>query len=90
MKNWTMQDITNATNIGTIELESGNYFEVFQTQDALVFGNFSNTGLIQSGYMQLDSYLSLDDNLQELVQELETYYQDGKGFTTDLVTNDRM
>lgn len=90
MKNWTTQDTAQATALGTIELETGNYFEVLLTQESLVFGNYSNVGLLQSGYMPLDSYFSLDENLQELVQELETYYRDGKEFTTNLVTNDRM
>ena len=90
MKNWTVQDITNAITLGTIELESGNYFEVLQTRDSLVFGNYSNVGIIQSGYMPLDSFFSVDENLQELVAELEVYYSDGKEYTTNLVTNERM
>ena len=93
MKKWNVQ--TNSAlpgdYIGTLELESGEYFEIVKTWDfKLVFGNATNTGLMESGYMQMDTCFSLDENLQELLADLETYYRDGKDYVSDIICNDKM
>jgi len=85
-----MIDIENSKYIGIIELESGEYFEAVKTDDYLVFGNSTNIGLLQSGYMELDNYFSLDSNLETLIEELETYYSDGKDYCNMIICNGRM
>ena len=90
MKTWKAQNIENSECIGFFELEGGEYFEIVQTEKCLVFGNFTNTGFLQSGYMEVDDCFSLDENLQELIEDLEVYYRDGKDYTSRIVCNDRM
>jgi hypothetical protein len=90
MKSWKMQNIETSDYIGILELADGNYFEVVKTDKKLVFGNSTNIGLLQSGYMIIDNCFSIDENLQELHAELETYYSDGKQYCSMIVVNDRM
>ena len=90
MKAWKVSNIEKSKYIGILELEDGNYFEVVKTKTRFVFGNCCNIGLLESGYMVLDKDFSLDENLQELLEELETYYRDGKQYCNRIVCNDRM
>ena len=92
MKTWKAQNTENAEYIGLIELtNSDNYFEIVSTDTHLVFGNCSNTGLIESGNYEMDLDFSLDENLQELIFDLETYYTDGREYCSDAFTcNERM
>lgn len=82
MKNWKAQNIDNAQYIGILEFESnyGEYhnFEIVDTGSHLVFGGACNVGLLESGNFEKDEYLSLDENLQQLLEDLESYYNDGK------------
>lgn len=88
---WQVIDTTNAEYIGIIELESGEYFEVVKTENHLVFGNSTNIGLLESGNYLIDACFSLDENLQELIADLESYYIDGAGYQSDNFScNDRM
>jgi len=90
MKTWKVSNLEKSEYIGILELEDGNYFEVVKTKTRFVFGNSCNIGLLESGYMVLDKDFSLDENLQELLEELETYYRDGKQYCNRIVCNDRM
>ena len=90
MKKWTASNTDNATQIGLLELENGEYFYILDTETRLVFGGVCNVGFLESGYMEKDDDFSLDENLQELTADLETYYADGKGYTSAIVTNERM
>ena len=95
MSNWKAQDISNAKYIGVLEFQSndGEYhtFEIVQTQTHLVFGGATNTGLLESGNFVIDDAFSTDENLQELVSDLESYYNDGAGYQTDnFACNERM
>lgn len=66
------------------------YFEIYNTPRALVFGGSTNTGFLQSGYMIKDNVFSLDVNLQELLADLEVYYNDGPSSVSRIITNARM
>ena len=93
MKTWNASDIENAKHIGCLEIEGdkdGGAFEIMETKDRLVFGGFCNVGFLESGYMEKDTDFSTDENLQELVADLEVYYQDGKEYVSDIVCNERM
>ena len=96
MKEWTVSNTENADYIGLIEFQSNDEeyhdFEIYLTEDKtrLVFGNHCNCGLLESGYMLFDNCFSLDENLQELIADLETYYSDGKQYVNGIVCNDRM
>ena len=96
MEKWTVSNINNAKYLGIIELqdnqEEWHNFEVLLTEDQerLVFGGATNTGLLESGYMPVDSCFSLDENLQELIADLETYYNDGPEYISCIIHNERM
>jgi hypothetical protein len=90
---WTVQDISNAKNVGTLEIETaegGEVFEVVATQEKLIFGGVCNVGLLQSGYILRDECETLNDTLNELVADLETFYRDGSNYTSRIVCNSRM
>jgi hypothetical protein len=88
--NWTVSNTTNAEHIGILELESGEYFEVLATDDKLIFGSACNVGFLESGYILRDDCESIDETLQELHSDLETYYRDGAGYVSRIVCNERM
>jgi hypothetical protein len=91
---WKVSDLTEAKHLGAIELQSEDkeyhYFEVIETKERLVFGGFCNVGFIESGYMEKDTDFSTDENLQELLSDLETYYNDGKEYVSHIVCTERM
>jgi hypothetical protein len=90
---WKMNDVSKAKYLGVIEFQDneGEYhnFEVMETEDRLVFGGFTNSGFIESGYIEKDGF-STDETLQELLADLEVYYNDGKEYTSMIVVNERM
>lgn len=79
--------------VGCIEIEvNGEFhiFEIYHNQDVFVFGSHTNTGLLQSGYMEISDCFSFDANLQAMIEDIEVYYRDGKEYTNCIVCNDRM
>lgn len=90
MRTWKVSDLETAEYVGILELENNDYFEVVKTKTRLVFGSCTNVGLLESGYMVIDRDFSIDENLQELLEELETYYRDGKQYCNRIICNDRM
>ena len=98
MKNkWKASNLTNATRIGDglslLEFQdnSGEWhnFDLLETKDRIAFGGYTNTGFLESGYI-LKHGFSTDDTLQELMADLEAYYNDGAQYTNSIVFNDRM
>jgi hypothetical protein len=87
---WSVSDTTNAKYIGTLETEGGGYFEIIATDKRLIFGQAYNAGFLESGYILRDDCESLDDTLQELNADLETYYRDGAAYVSRIVCNERM
>ena len=87
---WSVSNVESAKYLGTIEIESGDSFEVLETETKLVFGGACNAGFLESGYILRDSFESLDETLQELHADLEVYYQDGASYVSRIVCNGRM
>ena len=98
---WKAQNLTGAKYLGVLEFVDPRTentsdqdfisFEIVQTKTHLVFGNSSNTGLLESGNYQIVPDFSDDENLQDLLGELDTYYRDGGQYTTDRFScNERM
>jgi hypothetical protein len=87
---WSISDIRYASNLGTLEIESGEYFEVLETETKLVFGSACNAGFLESGYILREDHESLDETLQELHADLEAFYRDGREFVSRVVCNERM
>ena len=86
---WSVSDIRYAGNLGTLEIESGEYFDVLETETKLVFGSACNAGFLESGYILRDGE-TLDETLQELHADLEVYYRDGAKYVSRIVCNERM
>jgi hypothetical protein len=86
---WSAVDISNADYVGIIGTLRG-YFEVVSTPKFLVFGGMCNVGMLQSGYIEREEYETLNDTLQELDDDLETFYRDGRQYTSRIVCNERM
>jgi len=90
---WSVSDLSNAKYLGYIEFQDneGEYhnFEIMETDDRLVFGGMTNTGFIESGYIEKDGF-STDETLQSLIEDLEVYYNDGAEYTSQIVFNERM
>lgn len=101
---WHYIDTETSTYIGIFEFkldendedEDYKVFELLQVKDKaennhkIVFGDFCNTGILQSGYFTLDDSRLLDENLHELMEELRVYYSDGYEATNNIICNDRM
>lgn len=93
-KKWTYQEIgPEGRSLGTMEFEDnyGQYhdFDLVDCKDKIIFGGCTNTGMLQSGYI-LKEDRTLNETLQELLADLECFYNDGPGYVSDIVVNDRM
>lgn len=80
--------------IGIIEFQDneGEWydFEIYKSESFLSFGSHCNAGFLISGFIERDSYESLDETLQELLEELKVYYNDGPEHVSRIKCNDRM
>jgi hypothetical protein len=88
--NWSVSNIEGARYLGILELESGEYFEVLETETKLVFGSACNVGLLESGYILREEYETVAETLQELYEDLEVYYRDGASYVSRIICNERM
>lgn len=88
--NWQSQGIESAESIGTIELETGEYFEVYATPEKLIFGGWANACFLESGYLPREDGESLDASLWELHADLEVYYRDGARYVSRIICSERM
>jgi len=93
-KRWKASDSTKAKWVGEIEFqdEQGEWhlFEVLRLPDRLLFGGSCNACWLESGYIKRESFETLEETLSELLQDLETYYRDGKRYTSRIICNARM
>ena len=91
---WTWNNCEAGRYIGIMEFldEMGEYhnFEIIELKDKILFGGFTNSGFLESGYIIKDDILSLDENLSELLSDLEIYYNQGGDYTNNIIYNDRM
>jgi len=80
--------------LGLIEFEDneGEWydFEIYKSESFLAFGSNCNAGFLISGFIERDSYESLDETLQELLEDLKVYYNDGPEYVSRIKCNDRM
>jgi hypothetical protein len=96
---WKRSDDSKAKYLGVLEFQDGragdcsgewHVFEILELPDRLLFGGMCNVGFIESGYILREEDESTDHLLQELLEELETYYRDGARYTNRIVCNERM
>lgn len=99
-REWTASDISNATlvvappRMSVLEFQDSkgewHDFEVLKTPKRLVFGSACNACWLESGYIEREDYESIDETLSELLNDLETYYNDGPQYVSRIVCNERM
>lgn len=65
-------------------------FTIQVTPTRIVFGGVCTTGFLESGYLVRDPDQSLDESLSDLLEDLQTYYNDGPAYVSLIVCNDRM
>lgn len=92
---WTFSDAEKTGKyVGIVEFQDilGEWhnFEVIETKDRVVFGGCCNCGFIESGYIEREDGESLDETLQEMLSDLETYYSEGPGSVSRIVCTERM
>ena len=93
-KHWRKTPDTPCVLSGEIEFKDNKgewqHFHVIATPRRVKFGGACNTGFLESGYIVRDKGESLDEALQEMLADLETYYNDGPGYVSRIVCNGRM
>jgi len=57
--------------IGLVELTDESYYDVILEDNFLVFGSNSNSTFFEHHKFPYDDFFSLDENLQECINELE-------------------
>ena len=94
---WFYIDEKTLKYVGIIELEQQTdegiypHFEIYKNNQFIVFGSHCNVGLLQSGNFKIDQDFSFDENLNELIEDLNSYYFDGAGYQSDaFACNERM
>ena len=101
MKKWkaTPFDVAQAGKaLGILEFQDNagewHNFEVVavpaDVPERLLFGSCCNVGFFESGFIRREDGENIDETLSELLQDLETYYNDGKRFVSRIVCNERM
>lgn len=85
----------NMEYVGIVEFQADDgewhVFTFVRDVNFIVFGGVCNIGLLQSGSFQMDTCFSFDENLQELVADLESYYNGEAGYQSyAFLCNDRM
>ena len=93
---WSVSDISNSITMRANEIEfqdaSGEWhlFTIIATPERIVFGGACNVGFLESGFLARDDGESLDESLSETLADLETFYNDGPGYVSRIVCNERM
>ena len=101
---WTVSDMTKAEHIGTLSVEATNEdghpytydFEIIATHatsatpNRLFFGSITNSGFLESGFIEIEDGETLNNTLNDLHDDLQTYYVDGPRFTNRIIANNRM
>lgn len=95
-KVWTPTDVSNPIEMRSNDLEfqdaagEWHHFVVVATKDRIAFGGAVNVGFLESGYLEREKDESLDVGLQEMLADLECYYNDGPTSVSRIVCNERM
>ncbi len=96
-KEWQVSDITNSENIGEMEFKysKDGKDEVFSftflvTADRIVFGYPTNNGFLESGYILREAGETADKTCEELIDDIDVFYNDGAEYCSRIVCNERM
>jgi len=93
-RQWIASDQDGAAYVGMLEFQDckGEWhdFEVLCLPDRLLFGGSCNAVWLESGYILTEGDRNETESLQELLADLETYYNDGPQYVSRIVCNQRM
>ena len=93
---WTVSDISQPIEMRSNDLEfespegEWRHFTVIATPTRIVFGGACNVGFLESGYLMREDHETLDESLQALLADLETYYNDGPDYVSRIIYNECM
>ncbi|MGR5365952.1 hypothetical protein [Photobacterium damselae] len=97
INNWELRHTTSDENIGNLEIEHpvipDEYisFYLLKNDTHIIFGDFCNTGFLESGNKRIDHDFSLDENLAALIDDIENYYScNYDSISSDFSCNERM
>ena len=94
MKTWTPTDTSKAKYLGIFEHKdrSGDWhlFDLYETDTRIVFGGACNGGFLESGFIEKEEGETLADTLDEMFEDMDTYFHDGARYTTRITCNERM
>jgi len=94
VNNWKAQDQEKSEYVGILEFQSDDEewhdFQIIKNETHFIFGNACNTGMLESGNYLIDPDFSFNQNLAELSADLESFYNDGSGFQSDLFACNEM
>jgi hypothetical protein len=80
--------------VGIIEFQDNegewHDFEIYKSKSFIAFGSHCNVGFLISGFIERESYESVDETLQELLEDLQVYYNDGPKYVSRIKCNERM
>lgn len=86
---WEVSDLSITEPLERPDLE-WQHFTLAVTPFRVVFGGCCNFGLIESGFIEREEGETLDETLQELIEDLAVFYNDGANYTSRIVCNERM
>jgi len=92
-KKWSVSSLVDAEGPWDVEFKARDewhHFTVLMTEDRIVFGGVCNSGFLESGYMLRKDGLSRDEQMHELREQLQDYYNQGPEAAPALVCNQRM
>lgn len=95
-RKWTPTDVSHPIEMRSNDLEfqddkgEWHHFVVVATENRIAFGGAVNVGFLESGYLEREEGESLDVGLQEMLDDLECYYNDGPTSVSRIVFNERM
>jgi hypothetical protein len=100
MKTWTPSNISKPVELFPLNnefilefqdnKEEWHNFNLIVTKDRIVFGGYCNVGFIESGYIEREEGESFVETLQELLKDLQVYYNDGPEYISRIICNERM
>jgi hypothetical protein len=89
-----LKPVVQAPRMSAFEFQTEDgkwhFFELLHNSERIIFGGMCNVGFLESGYIEKNDGESLNETLQELLMDLQTYYDDGPEHVSRIVCNERM
>ncbi len=100
-KEWSVSNVEGAEMLGYMEFTYNNNpaqavncdvvnFIFLATPERVVFGTATNSGFLESGYIERQDDETIDQTCAELVDDIDVFYNDGIRYCNRIVCNERM